>query len=410
MRADPAAAFRVVIGAATLLMLALSWPLWVEGGEFPRVPFIRGLPNPSPAASRVAFGLLLATVAAGMIRRAGLGAAIGLLVGLVVLDQHRFQPWIYQYGMAALAFAATSRERAAGLCRLSVIALYLHSGLSKLDASFGRELGSTFLRVAVGPFGGDPDHWGPSLRTAAVLAMPLAELAVALGLAWRPTRKAALGGAVALHAGLIAILGPWGLDQSAIVLAWNGALIVEDLFLFGGAGGRWPDLRCYLSPIGVVFLVAALLPFGERRGRCDPWPAFALYASHVERAELSVPADAVEGLPSPLQNFARGDGPWRTIDLTAWSRSVRGVPIYPGGRASLGVARALATGLPGARGLRVVLWGPADRWTGRRTRVVAVGPGEIRGLAGRYRLNSEPAKIGGVSGMPDASRGGVADH
>ena len=426
-----AARFRAAIGLATILMLALSWPLWVEGGsDFPRVPFVGGLPAPTAWASWGMFAALLAMIAAGIIRRRWMGAAAALFLALILGDQHRFQPWAYQFLMAALAMAATSGARAAGLCRLFLIALYFHSGMSKLDVSFCDELGLRFLETAAGPFGLHPSAWPVGPRRGAVLAMPIAELVIAVGLAIRRTRRVALVGAIGLHAALLAILGPWGLGHSPIVLVWNAALIVEVLILFGAeetrdspvdprsiggpSGWAWvplaacpPVLRegrdtggqaasgtrgeAPSSIVSATFVLAAILPFGERWGWFDTWPSFALYASHVERVEVSVPEGQLDALPGPIRRFARGEGPWRRIDLTAWSRSGRGVPAYPQGRAVLGVAEGLVARYPGARAVRVDLGGRADRWTGRREWAVAVGAEAIRRLGDRYRLNAHPA-------------------
>jgi hypothetical protein len=38
---------RVVLGSATLVMLGLSWPLWVEPSDLPRVPFLMSFPEAS---------------------------------------------------------------------------------------------------------------------------------------------------------------------------------------------------------------------------------------------------------------------------------------------------------------------------------------------------------------------------
>ncbi len=393
--------FRATLGAATLLMLAVSWPLWVQGGTFPRVPFVSGWPVPSVGISWAVFGILLVAVGLGVVSRAACGVSAVLLAGLVAGDQNRFQPWVYQYVLASLAFATAPSGRAAGPCRLVMIAMYGHSGLAKLDASFCQELGPQFLAVGLGRLGMDPRQWAPWGITAGSLLMPLVELAIAAGLAWGPTRRASLVGAVGLHVALMGVLGPWGLDHSLIVLVWNGALIVEVVTLFGGRIGT---LGVGRRVGGAASVVAALLPFGERWGACDPWPAFALYASHVGRVEVGVPAGLLRTLPVVARPFVSGEGPWRTLDLTAWSRAERGVPIYPGGRAALGVAWALAESRPGAR---VVLWGPASRWTGRRSREVAIGLAEIRALGGHFRLSSRPARIFGPSGTPDARRGGT---
>ena len=67
--ARQAARFRAVIGLATLVMLALSWPLWVAGGDFPRVPFVLGLPPVPATVSWVAFGALLGLKASAVTPR-----------------------------------------------------------------------------------------------------------------------------------------------------------------------------------------------------------------------------------------------------------------------------------------------------------------------------------------------------
>lgn len=396
--------FRAVLGLATIGMLGLSWPLWAGRADFPRVPFVVGIPAVPPWAGWGLFVLLIATIAAGIVRREILGASAVLLLILIAQDQHRFQPWAYQFGMAALALATTSRAKAVGLCRLFLLALYFHSGLSKLDASFCRGLGLTFLETAARPFGMSPSRWPEGVRVAAVLAMPMAEMAIAAGLAFPKTRRAAIVGAVGLHATLIAILGPWGLDQSTIVLVWNAALMVEVPALFGPSESGGSAAGSRLEPwTTLLFALAAILPFGERRGLCDAWPAFAYYAGHVERVEVEVPAHDVEELPESLRRLALGEGPWRRIDLTAWSRAVRGVPVYPQARACLGLAEALAARYRGARALRVTWHGRADRWNGRRESVSAVGLGAIRALGDRCRLNAHPGPAG--VGTSDARRG-----
>ena len=360
------------------------------------------------------FVLLMASVAAGTVRRGWWGLSVALLVVMIVQDQHRFQPWAYLFGMAALAVATTTKARAAGLCRLYLVALYFHSGLSKLDASFCLELGPAFLETAARPFGMHPASWPGWARTAAVLAMPAAEVAIAAGLVFRRSRGFARAGAIGLHVSLIGVLGPWGIDQSAIVLVWNAALIVEVSILFAAEMGEESGAPRRFEPAtAMIFALAAIVPFGERRGLCDAWPAFAYYASHVDRLEVEVSADDLDALPATLRRTATGEGPWRRVDLTAWSRAVRGVPVYPQARACLGLAEALAMREGGKGRVRVLWESRADRTTGRRERSVAVGLRAIRALGDRCRLNAHPAP-----GTADASqrwaglliRGEVAFH
>ena len=401
--------FRLVLGGSTCLMLGLSWPLWVGTDRFPRVPFLLGMPSWEGGAGRLAFVALLVAVAIGSIGRAwrpAIWASLALLAALILADQHRLQPWAYQYLLTGLAMAALPKARALGLARFFVVFLYLHSGLSKLDLSFCDELGLAFLKTTLRPAGLDPRGWPIGLRRSVVLGMPAWELAVAIGLGFGRTRRVALVGAVLMHLALIAILGPWGLAHSTIVLVWNGALLLEDLILFGAielhdVEGRPPAMA------GVVtwaFLAAAILPFGERWGLWDAWPSFALYASHVERVDVWIHEDDADQIPPEIRSHLgpADRGPWRRLDLTGWSRTVRGVPVYPQARAGLGLALAIAARYQGPNPVGVDLWSRADRWTGHRDRVELQGRSAIERRADRYRVNARPARWPGLArGMRD---------
>jgi hypothetical protein len=394
------ARFRALLCASTLLMIALSWPLWVGDRELPRVPFVpatMGLPEPVQGLL-IALGCIgLAVAATGRAWRAMLWISLGAIALLVVEDQHRFQPWIYQWLLTALGLATASRARGLGFARLFVVACYFHSGLSKLDASFCAELGRVFLETALRPVGLEPEGWPAALRLSAILAMPVWELLVAAGLCFGPTRRWALAGAILMHAGLSAILGPWALGHSPIVLVWNVALACEDVLLFwrvetpetAPTDGDTP-----LVPLArVAFLVAVVMPFGERMGIWDTWPSFALYASHAERTECLVHQKDVANLPASLARHVRppGDGDWRRLDLTAWSRAARGVPVYPQGRACNGLAEALAAHLEGEHPFVVIQWSRAGIFTRRRTGVDLRGFAAIRRHGDRYVFNAHPS-------------------
>jgi hypothetical protein len=395
---------RATLGLATLLMLGLSWPLWVEPSDLPRVPFTRAVPEASVPASWAIFGLLLVSIAAGVARRAMLVPSMALLAVLVLQDQHRFQPWVYQFLVLGLLLATLPARQAVVFARWWLIALYFHSGLSKLDLSFCREQGLSFLATALRPFGGNVEAWPVPWRVAGVLAMPAFEIAVAAALLFRRSRRLGLFGAVLIHSILILILGPGGLRQSTIVLVWNAAMLLEVVLLFG------PDLATEtvstergtrLAPLTRgLFWVGVVLPLGERWRILDAWPAHALYASHVEQTVVFVPEDGLVALDSAVRRHVvtEGAGPWFPLDLTGWSRETRGVPVYPSGRARNGLAEGLAARYGGRFSFRVVQYGPADRWSGRRTRVECLGLEGIRRQGDRYRLNAHPA--GGSRSKP----------
>jgi hypothetical protein len=354
--------------------------------------------------SLAAFAVLVLAQAAmtiGLAWRPATLVGLGILAYLVLLDQNRLQPWVYQFLLTGLALAAAPPGWRLRLSRLVVIALYVHSGLSKLDATFAREMGPTFLRAGLRPLGLDPEAWPPALGVSAVLLMPAWEIAVGLGLAWGKTRRAALVGAVILHLALIGILGPFGLGHSTIVLAWNAALIVQVILLFRGdpEPDRRPSAPLRSSPaVAWVVGLAALLPLGERWGIWDTWPSWALYASHNERTEIYLHRDDVSVFPAALRRHLRGEGgdPWLRLDLTGWSREERGVPAYPQDRVANAVAEAIATRYRAPHSVRVVHASRADRWTGRRATEVTVGREAIRRWGDRYWINAHPS--GGAAG------------
>jgi hypothetical protein len=402
--ADRAGArLRRIAAAATAGMLLLSWPLWLDGGEVPRVPFLSlaGKTDWPPAVSWVLFaGLVGATALAGAARtwRPWFAASVGLFVVLVLRDQHRFQPWVYQYAMTLLLLAALPGGEGLRYVRWWFVALYAHSGLSKLDVSFRDELGQVFLRAAIGPLGFDPRGWPPAWRSAAVLAMPAAELGVAVMLAVPGLRAVGRVGAAVLHLLLILILGPLGLGHSTIVLVWNAAMLAEVWVAFGagpeGEREGHPWHAWLVVPVKLVFWAGVLLPFGERWGCWDAWPSHALYASHVGRVSVWLHESELPEYPAGVRGHVasgQGDGPWRRLDLTGWCRGERGTPVYPQVRACLGLAEGLAARYGGRGLVRVVVFGPADRWTGSRRSAEAVGLDAIRRLGDDYTLNAHPA-------------------
>jgi hypothetical protein len=138
------------------------------------------------------------------------------------------------------------------------------------------------------------------------------------------------------------------------------------------------------------------MPIGERWGFFDPWPAHALYASHVENVHVDVHASGLEEYPPSLRSCLNptDDDLWLRVDLTAWSRRERGTPSYPGERAAVGIAEGIAR--MSREGLvRIEILDQADRWTGKRSRTEHVGRAAIERQADRYRLNAHPTSRGG---------------
>lgn len=391
-------------------MFALSWTLWAPNDRFPRVPFVPAFARLPAAADWMLFAIAAAGLAGSTFLKAWKPCAIaaGLaLAALVLEDQHRFQPWIYQYFICMFALIYSREIEATMLCRLFFIGLYVHSGMSKLDASFVDELGGVFLGALVRPLGLSPWAWPAAARAAAILAMPAFEILIGIGLAVRPLRACAAVCAATAHLGMIEILGPWGLGHSTTVIAWNTALVVEVLVLFLPlraadepiAGPAEAPLRRSLREWAIVtgFAAATLVaPAFERLGWIDPWPAFALYASHGERLSVMVHDDDLPRYPAFARiSASRVEGSlWYRLDLTEMSRRTRGTPLYPTIRAQLGVAEAFAKRYGGNRFVWIRIEERAGIRSSERRRRDLFGEESIRQWRGRYWLNARPAMFG----------------
>ncbi|MBA3315309.1 MAG: hypothetical protein M3552_03775 [Planctomycetota bacterium] len=340
---------------------------------------------------------------------------VASLALLVLLDQHRFQPWAYQFGIVAIVLAFAPSGRGASLLRVLTIGIYFWSAVSKLDDGFLRTTGPDLLRALFGVVGFEPPGIARlSLATLAWL-LPLSELAVAILLSIRSTRAFGLGLAISMHLALMLTLGPLGLRSAAGVLLWNIYFVGQDLVLFwkpargwhGAAGETGGRLRLRefgagvvpaVRTIGVEHIVVALavwLPILEPFGWFDHWPAWAVYAPRGERVSLLLYMPA-ERVPAELRKFLRHGG-WdghHVFRTDLWSLDALKAPLYPQERFRVGVALGFLNRYrieDGEAGDYAVLVSksrpmPHDWMPGTLA---------IRDYAGSFRLNALPRKLGG---------------
>jgi hypothetical protein len=369
----------VAVWAGTLaILLAATWRLWTPWRGTPRIAPLEAIEIIPPMIdfallALVGYGLLRtlrATLSSNFLAsprresweeseyaphshdsrrglavyRIGVLIATLALVGLMLLDQLRWQPWAYHAAIAGVILANATRPQALRLLRLVTVAVYAYSAIAKLDAEFAATLGQQML----GAVGLDLAIWSDTTRTAIALTIPTVELAVAgllaASLKWRRLRVVACVAVVAIHAATIAVLGPWALGHSLGVLLWNVGFAAQTVILF------WPQheensapvtrlSRLTLAACGLAVLAPVITPFGL----WDQWPGWALYAPRGERATLFVHTASVERLPKSLQPHIEesSDGPWRRVRLDKWTLAETAAPIYPQNR----IVAAMALGL-----------------------------------------------------------------
>jgi uncharacterized membrane protein YphA (DoxX/SURF4 family) len=337
----------LLIRIGMLAGIALSLKLWFPFDRlYPAAPFATWLGFGPAWIDALLTIVMLAALLAGWWK-----TALGVLAMLVLRDQSRLQPWAWEYALLTVALMLPS----AGLktCRALVIALYIWSGIQKLNMTFATR---TWFEVS----GGNLPHF-------AWIAIPLGEIAIGVALMFERTRRAAVIAAVALHGSIIVML--IASHENSVVWPWNIVMALLVLVMFRGA----PQGRMQWALVAV----AAALPALSFVGLWDPYLSGALYSGNTEQAVVIVAPDVVPHLPQVIARNTWQDSPPRFIDLNRWSYDELNVPAYPAERVFKEIATDVCRQYVDSGALRIL--GRPDAIDGRRTSVTI----PCEALAGR---------------------------
>jgi len=434
--ACPITAWLGLLYAASIatLMVSTSALWWSAAGRtFPLIPLFERFcdwPLWVDQLSTIGVGVGLALVATSSAAKLGSAASIEkatrlegigwrtgwLLAGLcaallVCLDQQRLQPWFYQLFLTSIVFATCDRTSTLKLIRALVISVYFYSAVGKFDYQFVNSVAPDFLRTLMSWIGQDWNALDDNQKFWCAVCLPTLELvlATALCVSWAiyvPLRRLACVAAIAFHIGLALLFSTVGLGHSLGVVLWNIQFAIQAWLLFG----RWPEhtnqshrIRPTNWLATAVIAAAVFMPLGERFGRWDHWPSWALYAPHSSRAEIYVASDSLGRLPSILGELVEAeladDGRaddvvtlWYRLPIKEWCLAETGAPIYPQDRLGVGVGNYLRDVL-GGYSIRVDLLGVAGRFDGQRPKLERVlRPEDFVALNKRFYLNTQPRR------------------
>ena len=391
----------------SIALVAATWPLWWGGNgnaaEFPTIPWLGFLVAVPMFVDRVLTALFLAA-SLGLLptregfrpwRRAANCVYLVSLTGLLLLDQHRFQPWAWLFWLQAVALRGLDADSASRWTRGVIVSLYVWSAVSKLDITFLSERGPWLLTGMIDGLGLDAAMIAKHRLARLSWLLPIGELAAAVLLAFRGTRSSGLVLAGLMHVALLVTLGPWGHHHHAGVLLWNLFFLVQNPLLFwpGPAAPSSPEgERARLSGVAAVsrgvLLLAIAAPALESCGWYDHWPAWAVYSDRPEVVRGWVPEAAILQLPPEIRSAPEPLSDLCEIRLDAWSFSTRRCPVYPQGRYRLALLRALVHRISPAPDVRVVLESTPDRRSGKREAIELRGVEELDRACDRFWVNT----------------------
>lgn len=434
---------RVLRSLTGLLLIVSTWRLWFRfdgDGEFPTIPFFRCLTEAPFALDVFLSAALISSLLLDLVRsllglrgsntnttRPDYLAAIGILVAgvlLVALDQQRLQPWLYHLllltpilALSCDSSGSTSKPepnaplhrrwipawQTPGLLFALTASIYAWSAWSKLDVSFIGNHGSQFVEALAGLCGLSTRFWTPGMRVTAAAALPLGELIVAITLLHSRTRRNGLMASIGMHGLLIVAVGPWGLHQRPGVILWNVYFIAQNALLIRFAGRHSPAVSADSTSlphkrdnrlcvvVTAITMGACLAPALRLCDSYDNWPSWAVYAASTRRVFVVVDPDALTEAPQELQDCLEPrrlqDGSaWLRIDQ--WSLAEYNAPVYPQDRFHVAIALAVSRRFHLDDSIRLVLEGPADRFTGARHVETYADQTAIEKLAAKYRLNT----------------------
>jgi len=369
-------ALKAVIALACLSSFALAPRLWLSGRTYPTAPVWPGLPPVPAPVDLVWFAslwiLLGLTLVEGS-RRLGAGLFLALTLPLMLWDQARWQPPIYQYVLLLATLTVypvrtdpTARDRALQTARLIIAATYFWSGAQKLNATFvGRVFPWMIEPIVAG--------WPAGLRSLASsfgAVVPVLEIAIALGLLSRRFRGAAVLAAVTMHAAILLAIGPLGHRWDRFVWPWNIAMAASVVILFAQSRDHgFPPLREVVRPAygKVVLVLVAVMPALSFVGMWDSYLSWSLYSGNLSEAVIRFGDPEVAGLPESVRaRVKRRTSGEHVLDVFMWSVHDVGLEPYPEPRVYRHVARWICQQVTDPTGIRLIIWTRPAILDGRR--------------------------------------------
>lgn len=386
-------------------LIIATWPLWFSDTQFPNVPLLSVALGWPLWIDQVSVCLLIVFCLAGIwfarrpqnddqrshwsmtVCTAG-SVVCGSL--LVVLNQHRLQPWHWLFLLLQLQTLLTTWPRRENLHRLTFASIYVFAGLSRMGPQIATGMSPQVLHTLVGYVGLSKLCGSEAFVSYGCWAMSIIEVAVGLVLMWPKSRRIGVCAAVATHSILLIALSPPGLNHHRGVLLWNLFLLIAIPLLFW----RLPietnehDSLSTWRFRGFVALIIGF-PAASLVGITDNWPGWQVYSPRTDVVQLLIRTEDIGLLPDSCQEFV---GPPLLLQdvcpvrIDRWSLSETQSPLYPEDRFQLAVVAGLIRDIdPAAVRITLTTASKPNWWTQQKTELQPLSPSQLQD---RFLLNT----------------------
>lgn len=386
-------------------LIAATWPLWFSGTQFPMVPLLSVVTEWPLWIDQVSACLLIVFCLAGMwfagrrqnddqrsdrpttVCIAGCAVSGSLLV---VLNQHRLQPWHWLFLLLQLQTLLVTAPGRVRLYRLTFASVYIFAGVSRMGPQVATGVSPQVLHTLVGYAGLSKLSASEAFVSYGCWAMSIIEVAVGLALMWPKSRRTGVCGAVATHAILLIALSPLGLNHHWGVLLWNLFLLLAIPLLFWRPPIETTEHDSFSTWrfSGSVALIIGF-PAASLVGITDNWPGWQVYSPRTDVVQLLIRTEDIGLLPDGCQEFV---GPPLLLQdvcpvrIDRWSLFETRSPLYPEDRFQLAVVAKLIRDIdPAAVQMTLTTASKPNWWTQQKTELQPLSPSQLQD---RFLLNT----------------------
>ena len=196
-----------LLSAGHLSLIVATFPLWRPQRLFPQVPLISIAGRIPEFVEWGLLGILIASIGVMLFPARPQPRRIACLIMglstflLVLIDQHRLQPWAWQFIILSLVLATSDNATSRTSWQWLIISIYAWSAWSKMDQGFFISHGRFLLEGLAKSIGltQGTKFWPEWLLGSATISIPVFEMLMAFGLAWPATRRFAVILAAMMH-------------------------------------------------------------------------------------------------------------------------------------------------------------------------------------------------------------------